>query len=152
MGFPLSPRSIGALVEVISGGAMVAGAAPSIGIYRSGPTIERFMRQCNVEFRLAGSRVPSLSDKLIELNREWDAEAVLTPIIEAAADPRDFIDDPDRHGKVVSYLNQFLSYDGIELQPQGNRIRLMKAGTSTPVVSQLAGLADSDVIRPGIPR
>ena len=138
----LSPRTIDALVDVITGGSGgLASTKPPIGIYRTGPDLERFMRQCNVEFRVQGSRMPSLSDKLIELNRDWEAEAKLTPIIEAAADPRDFIEDPDRHARVISHLNQFLSYDGLELQHQGNRIRLMKAGSSTPVVSHLADLA-----------
>jgi hypothetical protein len=74
----LSPRTIDALVEVISGGSGMNQERLPIGKYRSGPELERFMRQCNIEFRVQGSRLPSLADKLIELNKDWEAKAKLT--------------------------------------------------------------------------
>ena len=141
MSFPLSPQSIDAITEIISGGGG-NDPEPPIGIYRSGPKIEKFMRACNVAFRLDGSRVPSLVNCLINLNNGFEAEQVLPRIIEAAADPRDFIHDPERHAVVLDYLNRALRFDGFEIQQQGGRMRLVEAGKGIPVLSELAGLSE----------
>lgn len=141
MSFPLSPQSIDAIAEVISGGGG-NDPDPSIGIYRSGPKIEKFMRGCNVNFRLDGSRVPSLVDCLIKLNNGVDDEQALARVIEAASDPRDFIKEPERHTKVLDFLNLALRFDGFEVQQQGGRIRLIEAGKGVPVLRELAGLSE----------
>ncbi len=86
MPFPLSPQSIDAIADIISGGGG-NDTTPPIGIYRSGPKIEKFMRACNVAFTVDGSRVPSLVQCLINLNNSFEAEQALPRIIEAAADP-----------------------------------------------------------------
>jgi hypothetical protein len=143
MPFPLSPQAIDALAEVITGGSANDGKPP-IGIYRTGPRIEQFMRGCNVAFRIgSGSRVPTVVDALIEINNGPECDKVLTRIVEAAADPRDFTDDPGRHAAVVEYLNQLLHYDGLVLQQQGRRMRLVLDGRATPVVEQLAGMVET---------
>ncbi len=100
------------------------------------------MRACNVDFRLDGSRVPSLVTCLINLNNGFEAEQVLPRIIESAADPRDFIHEPARHTIVLEYLNRVLRFDGFELQQQGGRIRLIEAGKGIPVLAELAGLSE----------
>lgn len=141
MSFPLSPQSIDAIAEIISGGGG-NDPEPPIGIYRSGPKIEKFMRACNVDFRLDGSRVPSLVTCLINLNNGFQAEQVLPRIIEAAADPRDFIHEPARHTAVLEYLNRALRFDGFEVQQQGGRMRLVEAGKGIPVLAELAGLSE----------
>jgi len=127
MPFPLSPQSIDAIADIISGGGG-NDTTPPIGIYRSGPKIEKFMRACNVAFTLNGSRVPSLVERLINLNNGFEAEQVLPRIIEAAADPRDFIHEPERHTAVLDHLNRALRFDGFEVQQQGGRMRLVEAG------------------------
>ena len=142
MPFPLSPQSIDGIAEIISGGAAYADAAPPVGLYRSGPQIEKFMRACNVPFKLDGSRVPSLVNCLISLNNGHEAATVLPRIIEAAADPRDFVHDPDRHSAVCDYLNRALRFDGFELQNHGGRMRLIEAGKGVPVLTELAGLSE----------
>lgn len=141
MSFPLSPQSIDAIAEIISGGGG-NDPEPPIGIYRSGPKIEKFMRACNVAFRLDGSRVPSLVNCLINLNSSFEAEQVLPRIIEAAADPRDFIHDPERHAVVLDCLNRALRFDGFEIQQQGGRMRLVEAVKGIPVLSELAMLSE----------
>ncbi|MCI4663019.1 MAG: abortive infection family protein [Neomegalonema sp.] len=141
MPFPLSPQSIDAIAFIISGGAANADAAP-VGLYRSGPKIEKFMHACNVAFTLDGSRVPSLVNCLIRLNNGHEAATVLPRIIEAAADPRDFVHDPDRHSAVCDYLNRALRFDGFELQNHGVRMRLLEAGKGVPVLTELAGLSE----------
>lgn len=140
MPFPLSPQSIDAIAEIISGGGG-HDPEPPIGIYRSGPKIEKFMRACNVAFRVEGSRVPSLVQCLIGINNGRDPGTTLTRIIEAAADPRDFIHEPERHTAVLDYLNRALRFDGFEVQQQGNRMRFMEAGKGVPVLAELAGLS-----------
>lgn len=155
MPFPLSPQTIDLLAEVISGGAAYADAAPPIGLYRSGPQIEKFMRGCNVAFTVNGSRVPSLVQCLISLNNGPEADTVLPRIIEAAADPRDFLREPERHTSVLDTLNQILAYDGFVLQQQGGRIRLLVAGKDVPVLEKLSGLSeviDFDTVRRDLDR
>ncbi len=142
MPFPLSPQAIDALAEIISGGGG-NDPTPPIGIYRSGPKIEKFMRACNVEFAVSGSRVPSLVIRLIEINNGYEPEKVLPRIVEAAADPRDFTNDPQRHAAVLDHLNRVLRYDGFELQQQALRVRLVVAGHATPVVEQLSGMVET---------
>jgi len=137
----LSPQTIDALADVISGGPGLSDCKP-IGIYRTGPKIEKFMRACNVDFQLAGSRVPSLVSCLIAINNGEEAGTLLPRIIEAAADPRDFASDPERHDAVIAHLNRFLVLDGFDLQRQGSRVRLVAAGHATPVIDQLARQVD----------
>lgn len=143
MPFPLSPQAIDALADIITGGPGLGGGPPPIGLYRSGPQIEKFMRACNVAFSVSGSRVPSLVSCLIEINNGYEPEKVLPRIIEAAADPRDFASDPPRHAAVLDHLNRALRYDGFELQQQGLKVRLVVAGHATPVVEQLSGMVET---------
>lgn len=155
MPFPLSPQTIDALADIITGGPGLGGGPPPIGLYRSGPQIEKFMRLCNVEFRVNGSRVPSLVSSLIDINNGPEPEKVLPRIMEAAADPRDFTSEPDRHTAVLDHLNRVLRYDGFELQQQGLRVRLITAGHGTPVVEQLSGMAETisfDTVRRDLDR
>jgi len=52
---------------------------PAIGLYRSEPQIEKFekfMRACNVEFSVSGSRAPSLVARLVEINSGYEPEKV----------------------------------------------------------------------------
>jgi hypothetical protein len=155
MPFPLSPQAIDALADIITGGPGLGGGPPPIGLYRSGPQIEKFMRACNVDFRVAGSRVPSLVSCLIDINNGYEPGKVLPRIIEAASDPRDFTNDPPRHTAVLDHLNRVLRYDGFELQQQGLRVRLVVAGHATPVVEQLSGMVETisfDTVRRDLDR
>jgi hypothetical protein len=142
MPFPLSPQSIDALADIITGGPGMGGGPPPIGIYRSGPQIEKFMRGCNVDFRVNGSRVPSLTTALLDINRGFEAAQMLPRIIEAAANPRDFTQYPELHTAVLDHLNRALRFDGFELQQQGGRMRLIESGKNVPVLAELAGLSE----------
>lgn len=155
MPFPLSPQTIDTLADIISGGSGMGGGPPPIGIYRSGPNLERFMRGCNVDFRVNGSRVPSLTDSLLDINRGFEPEKVLPRIIEAAADPRDFAHVAERHAAVLDHLNTALRFDGFELQQHGNKVRLVVAGHATPVITALSGMAQTisfDTVRVDLDR
>lgn len=153
MPFPLSPQSIDAVAEIISGGAGNS-TMPPIGIYRSGPRIEKFMRGCNIDFQLTGSRVPCLVERLIALNSAADHKP-LARVIEAATDPRDFVADPERLSTVIEYLNGVLAFDGFALQRQGLAIRLVAVGQASPVLEKLGGVVDTisfDTVRLDIDR
>jgi hypothetical protein len=135
-----APQTIDALAQVISGGGG-NDPTPPIGIYRSGPKLESFMRGCNVSMSVgSGSRLPALVDALEGANRSED-QTILRTIAERAADPRDFLDDPTRHRAVLDYLNARLRYDGLELQQVGDKVRLTQAGQSTAVIDTLATTA-----------
>ncbi|SMQ68513.1 Abortive infection C-terminus [Devosia lucknowensis] len=128
-----SPQTIGALAQVISGGD----GTDRIGIYRSGSKLESFMRGCNVSMRVgSGSRLPTLVDAIEDANRSED-QTILRNIAEQAADPRDFLDEPERQQAVVDYLNARLRYDGLELQIVGGKARLLQAGQSAAVIDAL---------------
>jgi hypothetical protein len=107
-----SPQTIEALAFVISGGS-ADDTTPMIGLYRSGPKLERFMRSCNVDLRVgSNSRLPALTECLIAVARGEEAQTLLPRIIEAAADPRDFSDTPEKVTSVVEYLNSILRTTG----------------------------------------
>jgi hypothetical protein len=132
----LSPRTIEALAFVISGGS-ANDTTPMVGLYRSGPKLERLMRSCNVDLQVgSNSRLPALTECLIAVARGEDAQTLLPRIIEAA-DPRDFLDAPEKLTSVIDYLNKYLAYDGLELQRRGQSIRLVAAGTHMQVIAEL---------------
>lgn len=142
MPFPLSPQTIEFLAELISGGVGNSTAEP-IGVYRSGTNIERFMRACNIDFRLGGgSRVPTLTEELIDINNNDQMRQQLTRIIETACSPTDFVSVPEKHTNVITKLNAYLAADGFEVIRQGAKMRLVEAGISTPVIEKLSGLTE----------
>jgi hypothetical protein len=127
----LAPQSIEAMV--ISGGGG-NDQSPPIGVYRSASKLESFMRGCNVSMSIGGgSRLPTLVEALERANRGGD-QTILRNIIERAADPRDFLSDPDRLQSVIAYLNARLAYDGLELQRLGQHLRLGTPGRAASVV------------------
>ena len=129
MPFPLSPQSIDAIAEAISGGD----GNSSLFIYRTRQKIESFMSAFGVQLSESGSRLSSLTDCLIEINKiPKEAKQKLPKIIEAAADIRDFNNDPERHAAVVNYLNRKLYLDGFKLiQVQSGRMQLVEFGQET---------------------
>jgi|TARA_R110000744_G_scaffold302108_3_gene411114 hypothetical protein len=141
MPFPLSPQSIDAIADVITGGG-ANDSTPPVGIYRSGHRIEKFMRSCHVPFAVEGSRVQSLVQCLTELNNSPEAQQRFPRIIEASADPRDFVHEPERHVSVLDFLNRALRFDGFEVQQHGGQMRLIDAGKGIPVLAELAGLSE----------
>ena len=142
MPFPLSPQTIEFLADLISGGGGNSTVEP-IGIYRSGTNIEKFMRGCNIDFRLGGgSRVPTLTEELININNDDELRQKLTRIIEMACSPSDFIGFPEKHANVINTLNAYLAADGFEVIRQVSKMRLVEAGMSTPVIEKLSGLTE----------
>jgi hypothetical protein len=132
----LAPQTIEALADVISGGPGTYGPPP-LGLYRTAYELGKFMRGCNVDFKVDGSRLPSLTTRLMDINRSGDMQT-MSRIVEHAADPRDFIKEPEKGQKVLDHLNQFLAYDGYQLERRGLAVKLIESGKSTPVLDHLA--------------
>lgn len=154
MSFPLSVQTVDAIADVISGGS-ANDQKPPIGVYRSGPEMERFMRGCNVDFRVSGSRLPSLVDCLLNINNGPFAEEQLTRVIQSCADPRDFISAPERHESVVKYLNEFLKFDGLVLQAHSKGMRLAtlnNASLGTDELNNITNELDLDTVQRDLDR
>jgi Abortive infection C-terminus len=126
---PFSVQTIHALAEAVTGGAAYDNSKP-IGLYRSGPKLERFFGALNIELRIGnGSRVPTVIEALSRANKQ-EPEAIIR-VIEAVSDPRDFLNEPDKHTAVVEYLNKRLKYEGYELRANGNLWKLFSLGTGS---------------------
>ena len=132
---PFSVQTIHAIAEAVTGGSANDNRA-SIGHYRSGPKLERFFGALNIELRIgSASRVPTVIDMLSQVNRT-EPEAIVR-VIEAVSDPRDFLDEPDKHAVVVEYLNKRLGFDGYELRANGNLWKLLSVGTGSVAAASL---------------
>jgi hypothetical protein len=94
----------------------------------------------NLDFRIVGaSRVPAVRSLLIEANQKTDGQQTLGRVIEAVADARDFLDDPDRLLAVVDYMNKRLSYDKFQLRKRGQQYRLVNVATDSQITESLRG-------------
>lgn len=144
MRLPLSPQTVEALVQVISGGPGNS-LEPPIGIYRGGPKLESFMRACGVRMSVGSlSRLPALTAAIEGVIEAGDAQ-ILKCVIEAAANPADFISDPEKAGAVLEHLNARLAFDGLALRQRGTKVELVDAQSNAPVVTALtAALAPID--------
>ncbi len=152
MSTPLfSAQVITAIVKVVTGGS--GGPGPNekrYGVYRSGPELENFFGACNVDLHIGrSSRVPTVRERLIALNRRREFES-LRRIIEASVDPRDYVHNEADHEEALGYLNKMLQPDGYELRERNGRYRLESTGTSTMVtkaIEERAVVLDYDSVQ-----
>ena len=153
MSIQVRPQMLEALAQVISGGPGNSETKP-IGIYRSGPQIESFLRTCGAEVVIQGSRLPSLHASSESVLLRDDAAEVLTRIIEASAEPADFR-NAKHHQEVVEYLNTRLRANGMVLRLFGGRMRCQPLTRSAPVTAGLAGrlaVFDMDTVQADLDR
>lgn len=142
MNFRLSPQTIEALVQVISGGGGLDDTPP-VGIYRSGAKLESFMRACGYPIDVgSSSRLKALASGINLANDKGDAVA-LAKIVQLAADPRDFLSEPERHALVLKFLNDRLQYDNCRLIEHGLTVRLVPLASSSNVANELEKAASS---------
>ena len=150
-----SPFTVKALADVISGGA-ANDPGESIGVYRSGPKIERLLLDCNLDLQIgSGSRLPTLLDFLRRLLVEPDGGTAIARVILRVADPRDYLGFPAKGQAVVEHLNQCLATDGYELVINGGKPQLRPCGSSSAVIDVFAAKAatlDFDTVRREIDR
>lgn len=142
MRIDLSEQTIDALAEIISGGAANDFEQP-VGLYRQGWRIEAWFKGFGVPFDATiESRLPATKTAIhcAIFFDSGDGE-LLRRIIESAADPRDFIKEPERHTAVVDYLNKHLFYDGLKLEPAGRTMRLVEIVAMAAVTGELSAMA-----------
>lgn len=142
MRIDLSEQSIDAVAEIISGGP-ANGLNGSIGLYRQGWRIEAWFKGFGVPFDLtAESRVGATKIAVhAALFIDPGTGELVKKIVESAADPRDFINDPVRHTAVVEYLNRHLLFDGLKLENAGRSMRLVEIAETAPVTGELSAMA-----------
>lgn len=133
-----STQTIAALTEIVTGG-VGSGFRPNppIGIYRSGPLLEQFFASCNLELEIGNSRVSAVRNVLSYENSQPNGRETIVRIIEAAADPRDFLEQPEKLDAVVKYMNQRLTLDGFELRKFGNLFKVFEVSTNASIAAAL---------------
>lgn len=135
-----SIQTISALVDVVTGGSSGSPREP-IGIYRSGSQLEQFLGAAGLELHIGfTSRVPSVRNVVVAANED-DPDSVIR-LIEQVADPREYLNCPEKCSAVVEYLNTCLRIDGYELQEVSGRYKLMTLGTTGAVTAALSEVAD----------
>src|SRR5882724_6428660 len=97
-----STQTITALTEVVTGGSGTS-TKPAIGHYRSASELTRFFGSLNIEFQVGGSRVPAVRAVLEQLNQGSEGRDAVVRVLEATADPRDYLDEPAKLTAVVEY-------------------------------------------------
>src|SRR5215212_6895630 len=137
-----SPAALKALVNVITGGpGGFRASAPPIGIFRTTAKIEGLMRDCGLDFRSDGSRVPSLTAYLREAAADPANASKLRRVVLRVAEPDDYDDHPERQRAVVSHLNRFLARDGMRIVLRHDRPHLVELGRSGVVIGAAAAKA-----------
>jgi hypothetical protein len=137
----LSDQTLDALALVISGGSQ-NDPTPSIGHYRAGWQLVEFFKPFNVEVDLKSySRLPGTRQAL-SLMAFVNDQADLRRVVERAADPRDFIQHPEKHTAVMDYLNRFLAYDDLELRMEGRVVRLVEVARVAAAAEALSAMAE----------
>jgi len=132
-----SPQTVTALAEVVTGGS-AGDSSPPIGLYRSGPKLERFFGGLGIELRIGNaSRVPTVLGVLEHENKRPDGWATMIRVIEACADPRDYLDAEPKLTAVVDYMNKRLLFDGLELRKIGQVFKVVAFATNTVAAAAL---------------
>jgi hypothetical protein len=132
-----STQTITALAEVVTGGAFGA-TRPSIGRYRSGPDLQRFFGGLGLSLHLGNSsRVGAVLALLDWENSFPENWAKIITVIEACADPRDYLDDEPKLSAVVDYMNKRLRFDGYELRKIGQVFRVVPLATNSVAAAAL---------------
>lgn len=136
----LSDQTIAALAEVISGGS-ASGSDASIGLYRKGWMLQEWFKLFGVDVDLEKeSRLPATKTAL-RYAAFLDNSDLMKRIVERAADPRDFIEAPERHGAVINFLNKYLVFDGLRLEVSGRNVQLIETADTAKAVGELSSIA-----------
>ncbi|MER8671101.1 abortive infection family protein [Mesorhizobium sp. M1156] len=125
---------ITALVDTITGGGGNDQSVP-IGIYRSGPKIERFFMECGLDMRIGvKSRMPATSDFLRDTSSHWEGDERIERIILKVCDPREYLSEPDKAAAVREHLNRALEPDGLAVTVVGGKAHLTVRGASGTMI------------------
>lgn len=140
-----SPFVMKALVDLITGGSG-DDTSPAIGLYRSGPAIEQFFLDCNVDMRIGTkSRVPATTDALRSLFQVDNPEnrKTIKRIIERVADPRDFFHEPEKATAVKEFINAALEADGYKVVTLNGKAVLSEYSQSNAIIEPFANKVDT---------
>ena len=125
----LSEHTISALGAIITGdGEMTP--------YRSGPELVRFFNQFERADEYSGG-FPSRWYYAEECIRELNASGRGSDVVVAALDRRHFLGGKHDPDAVVEHLNQFLEFDGYEIQAYGKKWRVVPLGEEVDVPTTL---------------
>lgn len=124
----ISERTIKRLAEIITGDR-------ALSAYRSGPKLVGFFNEFGAD-RTYGQGFPSRWAFAEGCIREFNNTRTLKQIILGALDPRDFMgatiynsqtqqNQPANVHDAVTYLNEFLAYDGYEVIPEGKSFNVI---------------------------
>jgi Abortive infection C-terminus len=139
-----SPYVLKAIVNSITGGSGSVNTTPPIGKYRTGPSIEQFFLDCNLDFRVgSSSRVPATTDFLRQLKDQGDLEGIKRIILKVC-DPREYLDEPDKAENVRAHLNKALVPDNLQVVVFGGKAMLVETSQSgtilEPFIAKLSNL------------
>lgn len=135
-----SMQTLTALTDIVTGGPG-GSPKPPIGLYRSGPELQRFFGNLGLEICI-GSRVPSVRDLLGEVNQQPSGHAKIIEVLETIADPRDYLEELDRLCAVVEYMNQRLQFDGYQLRQIGAVYKVVSVATNAVAATALKKATD----------
>lgn len=136
-----SSPTLAAVVEVVTGGSANS-SKPPIAQYRSGPQLESFFDALGIELHVGNaSRVPTVRETLHRLNKEPAGKDAIVRVIEACADPREFLDDEPMLDVVVEYINKRLRLDGYELRKIGLAYKVVSSTTNAVAAAALSDKA-----------
>jgi hypothetical protein len=118
----ISERTVKRLGEIITG-------AKGISPYRGGPKLVSFFNECGTN-HTDGQGFPSRWMFAEECIRQFNDTPTMKKVILSAVDPRDFMgttvydketkqEKPANLQDAVTYLNEFLAFDGYEIVPHG---------------------------------
>ena len=144
------------MVDVITGGS-ANDPTPPIGIYRSGPQIEQFFLDCGLNMSIgSASRVPATTDFLREVwSAWWDDGAAVERVILRVADPRDYLDRPEKGQAVVDRRNAALQADGYAVMIVGGKPQLVTRQAGGAIVASViekTALLNFDTVQRDITR
>jgi len=133
----LSPHTIAALVEVITGGPEDCGHPGWSAAHRTGTQmlLEEFgLDECLAAY---GNMPLAVRAVLQDLNGDPDSCVRLVGIVESAVDSREYLHGERDLDCVVDHLNKCLRFDKLELRRQGDRHRLVTTDAAMPVTNAL---------------
>lgn len=152
MRIDLSDQSIGALAQVLTGGA--SGAIESVGVYRQGWKLKALFEGYLLDYDMNGpSRVSETVRVLTVASARTDD--TIERLLLKSVDPRDYVDHDDWHQEALDYLNGRLAFDGLKLERSGIKVRLVSTTGTGAVVHALGAaieLLDLDTVHRDLER
>lgn len=121
----ISQLSVSALEKIISGNETRQGTC--LAPYRSGPDLVNFFNQYGPK-EYYGAGFPSRWEYTESKIKGFNGTNKLKLVIEGALDPRHFLSSEYELKNAVSYLNDFLKFDGYELRLIGKVYRIRELG------------------------